>query len=101
MIEVSVSAILLVKVSVMVLPDAERELTVGLLATPDTTNSPGVAELSKMGSVIVRTIVPEVVAVEDTVGGVTSRVLSIARFEKLAREFAGVAVSSIVPDDWV
>ena len=89
------------KVSVMVLPATEREFTVGAPSTTPLYSSAAADVYKRQASSIVRTIVLEVVAVESTVGAVTSRVLSIARFVKLAREFAGVAVSSIVPDTWV
>ncbi len=88
-----------VKVSVRSALETPSDDTVGLLATPDTTNSLAVAELSVMDSSIVRTIVVEVVAVEDTVGAVVSMLLVTAWFEKLAREFP--LLSSTVPDDWL
>ena len=88
-----------VKVSVRSAPETPSEETVGVLATPDTVKSPAVAELSAMDSSIVRTIVLDVVAVEDMVGDVVSSLLSTAWFEKLANAFP--LLSSTVPDTWV
>ena len=102
MIELSESTIPADKFSVRVLPETPIEETVGELATPPIVNSLAVAELSKIGSVITRSIeVSVMVFAVEIVGAVVSSVLSIAWSVKLAREFAGDAKSSIVPDDWV
>ena len=99
-IEPSDCAMLADKFSVRVLPETPIEETVGELATPPIVNSLAVAELSKIGSVMTRSIVvSDVVSAVEIVGAVTSKVLSIAWFVKSANAFPDV--SSIVPDDWV
>ena len=97
MIAKSDATMLADKFSVRSAPETPSDDTVGELATPDTTNSLGVAELSVIVSSIVRTIVVEVVAVEDMVGAVVSSLLVTAWFVKLAKAFP--LLSSTVPDD--
>ena len=97
MIAKSESKILLFKFSVRSAPETPSDVTVGLLATPDTTNSPGVAELSASDSSIVRTIVVAVVAVDEMVGAVVSSLLVTAWFEKFANAFPLLSIT--VPDD--
>ena len=72
MIAKSDATILADKFSVRSAPENPSDDTVGKFATPDTTNSLAVAELSTIVSSIVRTIVVDVVAVEDMVGAVVS-----------------------------
>ncbi len=97
MIAKSDATILADRFSVRSAPETPSDVTVGLFATPDTTNSPGVAELSTIFSSIVRTIVVDVVAVDDITGAVLSMLLVTAWFEKFARAFP--LLSSTVPDD--
>ena len=86
------------KFSVRSAPETPSDDTVGELATPDTTNSLGVAELSVIVSSIVRTIVVEVVAVEDMVGTMLSSTSTAApAVNSITCKCLCVSVAIIVP----